>query len=50
MAADDDEVERLRELLLRWLRLRWEVLTPEELDQLYEDTRRALAGEPPPGD
>jgi hypothetical protein len=39
----DDELERLRELLRRWMRMKKEVLTPEELAQLYEDTRRALA-------
>ncbi|HET6575483.1 MAG TPA: hypothetical protein VFG68_17905 [Fimbriiglobus sp.] len=35
-----------RELLRRWLRLSREVLTPEELVQLFDDTRRALDAEP----
>ena len=35
-----------RELLSRWLRLSREVLGPEELLQLFDDTRRALGTGP----
>jgi hypothetical protein len=45
------EVERLRELLERWSRLEREVLTHEEMAELYADTKRTLlglhAGSPP---
>jgi hypothetical protein len=43
LAAD---VSRLQELLRRWLRLSREVLGPEELLKLFDDTRRALGVEP----
>ena len=35
-----------RELLRRWLRLSREVLSSEELERLFADTRRALGPEP----
>jgi hypothetical protein len=43
LAAD---YSRQRELLRRWLRLSREVLGPEDLLQLFDDTRRALGAEP----
>lgn len=42
-AADDS---RQQELLRQWLRLSREVLSPEELLQLFDDTRCALGTEP----